>query len=267
MKTMNLPRSSTRHSSSLGALTYLTYTELLKVFRVPAFLVSIMLLPIMFFSFFGLTNKGHTLANGMNAAIYMLVGYAVFSVMMAGLLNFGINIALERGQGWYKLLRATALSSPMLFAAKIISGLLVGLASLVLLCGFAMLVGQISLPPTTWLAVIGYALISMLPFIALGLWLGYFAGPNSAPGIANLIFLPMSFCSGLFMPLESLPKFVQAIAPYLPAYHGAQLALTTLGGGDGSSIMVHLLWLLGYTLLFLALAVWAFKRDEGRTFG
>jgi ABC-type transport system involved in multi-copper enzyme maturation permease subunit len=33
------------------------------------------------------------------------------------------------------------------------------------------------------------------------------------------------------------------------------------------SLTLHLTWLFGYTVLFLALAVWAFKRDEGRTFG
>jgi ABC-2 type transport system permease protein len=246
---------------------YLTYTELLKVFRVPAFLVSIMLLPIMFYAFFGLANKGHTLGNSVDMSAYLLVGYAVFSTMMAGPLNFGINIAIERGQGWYKLLRATSISSLTLFAAKIISGLLVGLTSLILLCSFAILVGQLVLPAKTWIAVIGYSLVSMVPFIALGLWLGYVAGPNSAPAIANLIFLPMSFGSGLFVPLEGLPKFVQAIAPYLPAYHGAQLGLTALGGGDGSSTAIHLAWLIGYTLLFLILAVWAYRRDEGRTFG
>ncbi len=267
MTTINFPQTTVPHASSFRTFVYLTYVELLKIIRVPALLVSIMVLPIMFFAFFGLANKGHKLANGTDLAAYLLVGYAVFSSMLAGLLNFGISIAIERGQGWYKLLRATALQSVLLFAAKIISGLLVGLAALVLLCGFAIVASQVVLPFKTWFAVVGYSLLTMIPFIVLGLWIGYATGPNSASAIANLIFLPMSFGSGLFVPLETLPGFVRDIAPFLPAYHGAQLAWTTLGGGDGSSIAVHLAWLAGYTVLFLVLAIWAYRRDEGRAFG
>jgi len=107
----------------------------------------------------------------------------------------------------------------------------------------------------------------MIPFVALGLLIGYVAGPNSAAAIANLIFLPLSFASGLFVPLAFMPTFIQQIAPYLPAYRTAQLAWTTIGAGDGSPLGVHLLWLGGYTVLFLALALAAYRRDEGKNYG
>ena len=64
-----------------------------------------------------------------------------------------------------------------------------------------------------------------VPFCALGLAIGYFAGPNSAPPLVNLLYLPTSFASGLWIPIEMLPPVVQTIAPYLPPYHLAQLAL------------------------------------------
>jgi len=35
----------------------------------------------------------------------------------------------------------------------------------------------------------------------------------AAPALANLIYLPLSFASGLFMPLAQLPGFVQRIVP------------------------------------------------------
>ena len=66
---------------------------------------------------------------------------------------------------------------------------------------------------------------------------------------------------------ESAGSFSQNVAPYLPAYHTAQLAWTTLGAGDESPLSVHLLWLAGYTVLFLALGLIAYRRDEGKTYG
>lgn len=61
-------------------------------------------------------------------------------------------------------------------------------------------------------------------FLLLGYAIGYYFSPNTAPALLNLVFFPMSFASGVFIPLQFLPKFVQDIAPYLPTYHLAQLA-------------------------------------------
>ena len=81
----------------------------------------------------------------------------------------------------------------------------------------------------------------------MGLAIGYFAGPNSAPAAINLIYLPMSFCSGLWVPYMFLPKLVRQIALALPPYHLSQLALGMVGAGAprvhrnalGSSARLH----------------------------
>src|SRR3712207_9122510 len=52
---------------------------------------------------------------------------------------------------------------------------------------------------------------TLFPYTTLfrSLALGYWAGPNSAAAIANLIYLPIAYASGLLMPVPSLPRFVQ----------------------------------------------------------
>ena len=52
-----------------------------------------------------------------------------------------------------------------------------------------------------------------------------------------------------------------------PPYHFVQLALGTIGASEGGSPVVHAAAVLGFTLLFLVVAVWGFRRDEGRTYG
>ena len=49
-----------------------------------------------------------------------------------------------------------------------------------------------------------------IPFCALGLAIGYFAKPNSAPAMVNLIYLPLSFLVGLWIPVQMLPKTLAA---------------------------------------------------------
>ena len=60
---------------------------------------------------------------------------------------------------------------------------------------------------------------------------------------------------------------VQSVAVALPPYHFVQLALGTIGASEGGSPVVHAAAVLGFTLLFLVVAAWGFRRDEGRTYG
>ena len=110
-------------------------------------------------------------------------------------------------------------------------------------------------------------IVGALPFCAAGLAIGFWAGPNSAPGVVNLIYLPMAFASGLWIPFEMLPPVVRAVSPFLPPFHLAQLSLAAIGSGSGGSPFVHVLALALTTVICLGLAVVAYKRDEGKTWG
>jgi len=126
--------------------------------------------------------------------------------------------------------------------------------------------GGVHFAPTVWPLLFIALVAGALPFCALGLMIGYFAGPNSAPAIVNIVYLPMSFLSGLWIPIEFMPKFLQKIAPVLPPFHLSQLALIIIGAAKGSAI-VHILALVAFTLLFLVLATIAYRRDEGKVYG
>src|SRR5262249_13726564 len=149
--------------------------------------------------------------------------------------------------------------------AEVVSVLVFSLVGVVLLIGFGIVVGGIHQTPVVWAAIIVRLVVGSLPFIALGFAIGYWSGPNAAPALANLIYLPLSFASGLFVPLNQLPGFIQNLAPYLPSYHYAQLAWSALGAGR-ESLGVSLLWLGGYTAVFLALAVRSYRREERAKF-
>ena len=95
--------------------------------------------------------------------------------------------------------------------------------------------GGVRMPLGRFARLLGTLVAGSLPFSAMGLALGYFTGPNSAPATINLIYLPMSFCSGLWVPFMFLPKVVQQIALVMPPYHLSQLALGIVGAGRHES--------------------------------
>ncbi len=181
--------------------------------------------------------------------------------------GFGVSVAVERGQGWLLVKRA----SPMPPAAYVLAKLFTSMAFAAVVVALLFALGRgvrrrrgsrrrrgLRSSPC-WSAV-------RFPFAAIGLAIGSIAGPNSAPAIVNLIFLPMSFAAGLWIPIEALPPAVAHIAPFLPTYHLGQLALGTLGAGHGSAV-VHVLVLVAWALGGAGLAAYGLSRDEGRTYG
>ena len=97
--------------------------------------------------------------------------------------------------------------------------------------------------------------LGALPFCAIGMCLGALVSGAASPAIVNLIFLPMAFLSGLWLPLQFMPKFLVDIAPIWPAYHLAQMALDTVGAPSAGTYAGHIAVLAATTLGFFLLAM------------
>ncbi len=256
-------RKTNHRSSNLGMLLALSKTEIIKLFRNPAFIIATLALPIMFFAIFGIPNSKQSIG-GVNAGAYMLISYCAYGLMTVCITSFGNSIANERGMGWNRILKVAPMPPILYFVAKTVAALAVGLLSMLSLTLFGSVVGGVSLEPILAITVFSKFLLAMITFIALGLAIGYNLSSTAAPAISNLVFLMMSFTSGLFVPLEVAPQFIRDIAPYMPAYHFAELGWMTLGSKPLADQMVHWLWLGGYLVLFLALAYRGYRRDEGK---
>ena len=172
----------------------------------------------MFYVLFGIV-LGHNEPDSARNATYMLATMGCFGVMAVALFGFGVSLAMERGQGWLQVKRA----SPMPVVPTSVRNCLRRSSSARRSCcccwRLAICFGGVHLPVTTAAKLLGILVAGSIPFSAMGLAIGYFAKPNSAPSVVNLVYLPMSFCSGLWIPLFLLPHGLQTLAKFLPPYH------------------------------------------------
>jgi ABC-2 type transport system permease protein len=252
---------------SLGRIYWLeAKSELWKTLRMPAYVVPLFAFPAFFYLLFGVAMRTGPVS-GWNPAEYLLATYAAFGVMNAALFGFGVGVASERGQGWLLLKRATPMPALALFAGKLVMSLLFSAGVVAFLCGLGLTLGHVRLPAATLVELAAVLVGGALPFAALGLALGYWAGPNSAPMLCNLVSLPSAFASGLWIPYPFLSRFIQHAAHGLPAYHYAQLALKVLGAGNREPAAWSLLYLVLFTAVMLLLARLGYLRDEGKTYG
>ena len=148
--------------------------------------------------------------------------------------------------------------------AQMVTGLALGAlaAVLLLVVGFA---GGVRLEGGKWIELLVVLVLGSLPMLGFGLALGYGSGPNGAPGLASILYLPMAFASGIFIPLEQRPDFMQKIGPFLPLYHYGQLGWNIVGAAD-EIFGVAVLWTIGWSKVLLGLAARLYSCDARKKF-
>jgi len=241
--------------------------EFLKNLRLRMYTASVLSFPIMFYVLFGLVLNSHQAIGNTSIPTYLIGTYGPFGVMGASLFGTASGLASDRGLGWLQVKRASPMPPFAYFAAKVTTSMI--FSSIIVLALFTLgyAFGGVRVSPSVFAEVLGTLVVGSLPFSAMGLALGYFTGPNSAPATINLIYLPMSFCSGLWVPIMFLPKVVQHIALALPPYHLSQLALGIVGAGQHESNATHWEVLAAFTMICLGVARIGFQRDQGKLYG
>jgi ABC-2 type transport system permease protein len=241
-------------------------SEFLKALRMPQYSLPTLLFPLFFYLFFGVM-WGAKSTGSVNMATYLIATYGTFGVIGAALFGFGVSVAIERGQGWLEVKRTTPMPMAAYFVAKLAMAMIVSAIIVLMLFVLGTTVGKATISMVQMLTMFGVLVLGSVTFCMLGLAIGFLAGPNSATPIVNLVYLPMGFLAGLWIPIAFLPKSLQALAQWLPPYHFSQLALSTIGASRGESLLTHVAAMLAATVLFALVAWFGYRRDEGKLYG
>ena len=110
-----------------------------------------------------------------------------------------------------------------------------------------------------------YATLLILPvsllFIAIGLLCGSILNDKQVGGICGALLTNVSaWLSGIWFDLGLIGGSFQKIAYLLPFVHAVEMERAALAG-DYPGIFPHIWWVLGYTVITLALAVLLFLRQ------
>ncbi len=264
------PDATPTRGRRLGLVAVNAVTQVRGALRAPEFAVGAIAIPVLLYAMFGLTNASARLPAGSTIGLAMLVSLSAYGVIALAIFTFGEDVAKERGRGWIRTLAATGFPTWVHLLGKAVAAigytLLIVLAMGILAAG----PGGVRLETGEWLAFALVMVTGVLVFSTLGFAIAYMARPRAATVIANVLFLPLGFASGFFVPLSQLPPAVAEVAPYLPTYHFGQLAYRTvlptediqaLTGAAGSPTWVHLAWVIASAVLLGSGALWAARRE------
>lgn len=212
-----------------------------------------------------LAAGGHAGAPGSAQTVPgMACVFASFAIAVVG-------FAIFREHGWrtWPRLRAAGLSGRRLIGGKLAVPALLVAAQHVVLFGFGVLFLDLEVRGS-WVAV---ALIAGL-FATLVLVAGLAAAAalstiQQVNAVTNLGAMALGGLGGGFVPVDSLPDWVQPIAPLSPVYwamRGYETAI--LDGGGVGDVLGPLAVLAAFTAAFAGIALWRFRLDAPkRTWG
>ena len=233
--------------------------DFLDLLRWPGYIVPTVAFPAMFFALFDLpfARRSADVAN------FTMLAFIVFAVVGVTLFQFGVGIAQERGRPWERYLRTLPASAGVRFAARIATAMLFGMMTAGVVALVARLFTPVDLSLAQWLGVVLYALAGSVPFVLIGITIGYWSSARAAVPIATACNLLLAYAGGLWMPPSDLPAFVATISPYLPTRQFGDLLWGLAGNGHAAR---SLLGLLCYTAIFGALASIGYRRDERKRY-
>jgi ABC-2 type transport system permease protein len=185
-------------------------------------------------------------------------GISVFGLSFMSLFSATL-IAKDRKSSLLKRLYATPMTSLDFLFGYTLPILPIALAQSVVCYLAAMMLG---LEPTVHMLT---ALILILPvsllYLALGLLCGSVLTDKQVGGICGALLTNLSaWLSGIWFDLDLVGGVFKKISYLLPFVHAVELEQAALRGSYGE-ILPHLLWVLGYAVLLMALAVAVFLRQ------
>ena len=259
------PSLGTRISWAVSDTLTITRRNLLVWLRVPAYIVFTVVQPVMFVLLFRYVFGG---------AIPVQVQGGYVNFLMPGIIGqtaafatFGTAIALaqELKKGVIDRLRSMPMARSAVLAGRLVADTSRMLITILIIVGVGYAVGfRFSNGVGGAIAMVVLATVFGMAICCIAAWTGLAIGDEESVQAFGMIWLfPLTFVSSAFVPIQSMPGWLQAFAKNQPVTNVID-AMRSLALGHGLPLETNLLksiaWLGGIFIVFLPLAVRAYRR-------
>jgi ABC-2 type transport system ATP-binding protein len=242
-----------------------TLRNLRHFWRQPDLLVFSTIQPIMFVILFVYVfggAVGQALPQGVTYVDYLLPGIFVQSVTFRAS-NTAVGLSEDLRRGVIDRFRSMPMARSAVLLGRTAADLVRNVLIIVLMVVVGYLVGfrfQAGVVPAiacvALVAALGFALSWIFAFVSLVV-----RGAETAQTAGFVLLFPLVFASSVFVPIATLPSWLQPIAKASPVTLTANAARTlALTGGVPSSLGGSLAWIAGILAVFVPLSVWRYRR-------
>jgi len=262
MTTALLPRPTASRPSLAVTLAAFTWRSLLHALRRTDEVVMALALPTMLMLLFTYVFGGAFDPSG--GYVQYVVPGTILLCAGFGASSTGVEVAHDLASGVVDRFRTMPIHAVAVVAGHVVVSLVRNLVTTGVVILVALAIGfRPSAGPLEWLAALaiiaGWILAITVVFAAVGLAA---SGPEAASGMGFvLLFVP--YLSSAFVPVATMPGWLQAIAANQPMTPIVESVRALLMGGDASAGLA-VAWIAGVLLLGALWAGWLFRRRAGR---
>lgn len=237
--------------------------QLRKVLRRPMYTVYLFVQPVLFVLLFRYVFGGAINTGQVSYVDFLLPGIIVMTAVF-GALTTGLGLTEDLAAGVVDRFR----SLPIARSAVLIGRTGADLATNTFTVIVMMLIGlAVGFRPTQPVYDVLLALVLVLAFAFVFSWISAYVGvsvrnPETAQSVGFIWVFPLVFASSAFVPTARMPGVVRAFADVNPITQVVDAARAlTIGQGD---VLAHTLatlaWIVGLLVVFVPLAVRAYRR-------
>jgi ABC-2 type transport system permease protein len=262
---------ATRTTGLGPSTTQIAYRSLLRYMRTPQLIVLGTIQGAMFLLIFRYVFGGAIpIKGGIPYVDFLVPGFITTGVLFTGM-NAASGAAEDLQQGFVDRLRSLPVPRLCFLTGRAIADTAWNTWGLIVTAAIGFAIGfRIHGPVLDSLAAFGLCVVFGFAFEWLFIMLGLMAGtPQAAQGMALLVF-PFTFVSSAYIPVSSMPGWMQAFASQQPVTymvdavrslsqgHAAELLI---GHSTGYLVVGSLLWALGFVVVFAPLAALRYKHS------
>jgi ABC transporter DrrB family efflux protein len=257
------PSLSTRARwATIDTLT-ITRRNLIVWYRVPVYIFFSVVQPVIFVLLFRFVFGGAIPVKGTTYVQYLLPGIIGQTAAFA---SFGTAIALaqELQKGVIDRLRSMPMARSAVLTGRLVADAVRMLITILIIVAVGYAVGfrfTNGVLPALWMillaTVFGIAICCIAAFTGLAI------GDEESVQSFGLVWLfPLTFVSSAFVPISTMPGWLQAFANNQPVTHviNAMRALALGHLPVQASMLKSIAWLAGIFIVFIPLSVRAYKR-------
>jgi ABC transporter DrrB family efflux protein len=242
----------------------ITRRNLLVWMRVPAYIMFTVIQPVMFVLLFRYVFGGAIQVPGVKGGYvnFLLPGIIAQTAAFA---TFGTAIALaqELQKGVIDRLKSMPMARSAVLAGRLVADTIRMFVTIVIVVGVGYAVGfRFENGVGLAIAMVVLATVFGLAICCISAFTGLAIGDEESVQAFGLIWLfPLTFLSSAFVPIASMPGWLQAFANNQPVTYVVNVMRSmALGGAIADDLWKSIAWLAGIFIVFAPLAVRAYKR-------
>ena len=199
-------------------------------------------------------------ASSLRTIDFLVPGILAMALMQLGIFATAPPLVQLREQQVLRRLGATPLTRTMLLAAQVCLRITVGLVQTALIILVGALVFQVQIVGNL-LLLAGFVVLGALSFVCLGYFMSTWGKTQEGVnGASQFINFPMMFLSGLFFPVDTMPKWIRPVVDAMPlTYLADALRQIMVGAAPLHPLTTDLLVLVVWLVICAFLAVKFFR--------